>query len=416
MRHFREPIPLQTTALDHVATILGADDRLIEGLRTVIERHRPDVVGIATTTLAEFQGADVSRSIEEFRVRFPEHAPVAIVPVKPIDEPEGLETGYARAVEAIVESLVPATRLASAKVNQVTILAPSMLTPGDVDTLKEWVRAFGLSPLVIPDLADSVDGHLIADGFSPVTYGGVTRADIERAGQSVATLTIGPSLDRAADVLRARTGVPDYRFRSLTGLAACDELTSALRQISGQTVPDGLLRQRAQLLDAMVDCHFYTADTTAIVAGDPDLVGALADFANGVGVHVATVVTTAKTPSLEHHGVQRIVVGDLDDLEREATEHPVQLLLANSHAGPLAARLGVPLLRVGFPQHDVLGAHAKSWIGYGGTRQTLFDVANLLMQTQPEASPYASRYRQSWAPPALTHSSRAASPDERTSP
>jgi hypothetical protein len=45
VRHFREPIPLQTTAMDQVSTIMSADENVIEGLRVICEkngrRHRP---------------------------------------------------------------------------------------------------------------------------------------------------------------------------------------------------------------------------------------------------------------------------------------------------------------------------------------------------------------------------------------
>ena len=34
VRHFREPIPLQTTALDQISTVMGSDENLVEGLRT----------------------------------------------------------------------------------------------------------------------------------------------------------------------------------------------------------------------------------------------------------------------------------------------------------------------------------------------------------------------------------------------
>jgi nitrogenase molybdenum-iron protein NifN len=106
------------------------------------------------------------------------------------------------------------------------------------------------------------------------------------------------------------------------------------------------------------------------------------------------MVTTARIPALADLPTKRIVVGDLDDLEREAIAHSAQLLLANSHAVALSGRLGVPLLRVGFPQHDLIGAHAKTWIGYVGTRQTLFDISNLLLQARQGPEPYISIYQQ----------------------
>jgi hypothetical protein len=46
VRHFREPIPLQTTAMDQVSSIMSADENVIEGLRVLCEKelagnHRP---------------------------------------------------------------------------------------------------------------------------------------------------------------------------------------------------------------------------------------------------------------------------------------------------------------------------------------------------------------------------------------
>jgi nitrogenase molybdenum-iron protein NifN len=70
------------------------------------------------------------------------------------------------------------------------------------------------------------------------------------------------------------------------------------------------------------------------------------------------------------------------------------LLLANSHAVSIANQLGVQLLRVGYPQHDLIGCHAKTWIGYAGSRQSLFDIANLLLQARGDKQPYTSIYRQ----------------------
>ena len=55
-------------------------------------------------------------------------------------------------------------------------------------------------------------------------------------------------------------------------------------------------------------------------------------------------------------------------------------MICNSHAGETASRLGVPLLRAGFPQYDLIGGYQKLWVGYRGTRQVLFDLANLIVE------------------------------------
>src|SRR5665811_1829245 len=45
-RHFRESVPLQTSALTEVTTILGSGDSLLAAIETVTERLQPEVIGV----------------------------------------------------------------------------------------------------------------------------------------------------------------------------------------------------------------------------------------------------------------------------------------------------------------------------------------------------------------------------------
>ncbi len=393
MRHFREPIALQTTAMEQLTVVLGADDNVVEALRTICEKDGPDVIGLITTGIAEAQGADIPRTLRAFRTAHPAFSPVSIIPVNAPDAGGGLETGFADALEAIIGALVPTTERSTGRLRQVNVLASPMLTTGDAEALHEWIGAFGLDALMLPDLASSLDGHLTEIGFSTLTYGGTTRAAIARMGASIATLVIGSSLGRAADVLKARTGVPDLRFAGLMGLDACDAFTDALRRISGRPVPRSIERQRAQLMDAMVDCHFALGEARVAVAADPDLLSQLIRFLVGMGAEVVAAVASAPSPLLADLPVDRIAVGDLEDLEDSVRTRGLDLVIANSHAVQTAARLGVPLLRAGFPQHDHFGGHARTWVGYRGSRQALFDFANVLTAGRQLVAPYRSRYR-----------------------
>jgi nitrogenase molybdenum-iron protein NifN len=394
VRHFREPIPLQTTAMDQVTSIMGADDSVVEGLHTIAEKNRPAVIGLVTTGLSETQGTDIQRTVREFRAAHPEFDDVAVVPVNTPDFNGCLETGYALAIEAIINTLVPTTQSAGKRPKQVNVLVSSMLTPGDIEALKEWIEAFGLRPVLLPDLGDSLDGHLVDAEFSPLTIGGTPRDEIVSLGEAAATLVIGPSLNRAADLLKERTSVPDHRFDSLMGLSSCDQLTATLAQISGQPVPPSLERQRAQLQDAMVDSHFMLGFARFAIAADADLLGMLTDFLGGMGAEVVTAVTPVKGPHTAALPLAQVLVGDLEDLEKHASKSGAQLLIANSHAVESARRLGIPLMRAGFPQYDWVGGYARTWIGYRGSRQALFDLANLLLGQHHELEPYRSLYWQ----------------------
>lgn len=394
MRHFHEPIALQTTAMDQVTTIIGADDNVVEALATICRKDRPQVIGLISTGLSEMQGADIDRTVAAFRAACPDHADVAVVPVHATDTQGCLETGFALAVEAIIDTLVPAGPAKVRRPRQVNILAPAMLTPGDVEVLKGWVAAFGLTALVVPDLSDSLDGHLIEDGYSTLTYGGVTADRVAAMGESVATLVIGHSLDRAADLLAARTGLPDHRLPGLTGLAQCDALTEILAAIAGGKMPAAILRQRARLEDAMVDCQFQLGGARVAIAADADLLAATSRFVTGMGAEVVAAVAANRAAHLSDLPLDQVVVGDLEDLEWLVRDRDADLIIANSHGAEIARRQGTALLRAGFPVYDQYGAHARATIGYDGTRQLVFETANLLAAHYQELRPYRSRF---WA-------------------
>jgi nitrogenase molybdenum-iron protein NifN len=393
VRHFREPIPLQTTAMDQVSSIMGADDNVVEGLKTICEKNAPAIIGLATTGLSETQGTDIRRMVKRFRAEHPQFDAIAVVPVNTPDYAGSLESGFALAIEAIVETLVPEdTGRGGRRRRQVNVLASSALTPGDIEALKDWIEAFGLRPVVLPDLGDSLDGHLVDGEFSALTVGGTPRAEIETMGESIATLVIGRSLARAADALKRRTGVPDVRFDHLMGLDACDAFTQALAHLSGQPVPPRIERHRAQLQDAMVDTHFQTGFARVALALDADLLAGFTAFLVGMGAEILAAVAPARAEVLADLACETVQIGDLEDLERAASL--AQLLISNSHAAGTAERLGVPLMRAGFPQYDWVGGYARPWIGYRGGRQMLFDFANLILGQHHDIPAYRSIYRQ----------------------
>jgi nitrogenase molybdenum-iron protein NifN len=409
VRHFREPIPLQTTAMDQVSTVMNADDNVIQGLQTIAEKSKPALIGLPTTGLSETQGTDIHGLVHQFRAKHPEFDGIPVIAVNTPDFTGCLESGYALAVKAMIDVLVPAVdpipsltlplkgreHVAKRK-KQVNVLAGSLLTPGDLEHIKELIEAFGLRPVLLPDLSDSLDGHLTDQESSPLTVGGTPVSEIMTLGEAAATLVIGASLNPAADLLKTRTGVPDYRFDTLMGIETVDTFIAALVEISGQSVPDKIERQRAQLQDAMVDTHFMLGFARVAIAGDPDLLFALADLVAGMGCEVTAAVAPAKAAILDKVPAAQVKLGDLEDLEQAAREHGVDLVICNSHAAETAKRLGVPLLRAGFPQYDLIGGYQKLWVGYRGTRQALFDLANILVEHGHHEVPayrsvYASR-------------------------
>ncbi len=413
VRHFREPIPLQTSAMDHGSAVMGADDNVLEGLAGIIGKRKPALVGLPTTGLSETQGTDIRRLVREFRAQHPELSATPVIAVNTPDYSGCLESGYALAVEAMLDALVIEDRSrAGRRPRQVNVLAGSLLTAADIEQLKELIEAFGLTPVVLPDLADALDGHLTDAPFTPFSVGGTPLEAFATLGEAALTLVIGRSLGKAADILAARTGVPDRRFDSLMGLQRVDALVDCLRQLSDQPVPASLERQRAQLQDCMVDTHFMLGYARYAIAADPDLLFALADLVASMGGETVAAVAPAQAPILAELACAQVKIGDLQDLEKLAAEGHAQVLLANSHAAQSAERLDIPLQRAGWPLYDRIGGQMQLWIGYRGTRQTLCNLANLMLGEihKHEVQPYRSIYAVRPADGSPTHAPQVPPP------
>ncbi len=395
VRHFREPVPLQTTAMDQVSSVMGADDNIVEALQVISEKNNPSIIGLVTTGLAETQGADIRRAVYEFREKNPEFKNVAVVAVNTPDFSGSFESGYALALRGIIETLIPENHeRVGLRKRQVNVLCGANLTPGDIEFVAESIESFGLRPLMIPDLSGSLDGHLDDNAYNALTTGGVSVDDIITAGESIATLAIGESMHNPAKLLEKRTGVPSYLFGHLMGLDVVDAWFDTLSKVSESPVPLRWQKHRSQLQDAMLDTHFMIGHSRVAIATDPDMLVGFDRLLRGMGAETVAAVVPAKGPALLGSELTSVQIGDLEDLENLAREQKVHLLLANSHGVESALRLGVPIMRIGFPQYDLVGGFQRCWFGYRGSSQTLFDLANMVMSHHQETAPYYSIYAQ----------------------
>jgi nitrogenase molybdenum-cofactor synthesis protein NifE len=228
----------------------------------------------------------------------------------------------------------------------------------------------------------------VDETVSPLSVGGVTLARLREAGRSVATLYLGDSLAKAAEILRERFGVPSYGFTSITGLTETDRLMEVLVAISGRPVPEKLRRWRSRLMDAMADAHYQFGAKKAAIALEADLLKVMAGFLAGLGCEVQAAIAATRVRGLDGMPAENVFVGDLEDLE--AAGKGADLLVANSNGRQTAARIGVKAhLRAGLPVFDRLGAHQKMWVGYRGTMNLIFETANIFQANSTEAQKLA---------------------------
>jgi len=373
VRHFKEAIPLQTTAMNEVTSILGGYDNLEAALVNIRSRAAPKIIAICSTGLTETKGDDVEGYLVTARKRKPELADTEIVYVSTPDYVGGFEDGYQHAVTAIVRTLVKPLPV---KADQITLLPGSYLSPGDIDELREIIESFGLTVIVLPDVSGSLDGHIPPD-WRGTTLGGTTLEQIRAAGASACTLGVGEQTREAAQALQDIAGTPLEIFERLTGLEVNDRFLQKLARLSGRPVPAKYRRQRSQLLDAMLDSHFYTGGIKVAIAAEPDLLLAVGSLLTDMGAELSCCVSTTKSASHALLPASQVILGDLEDLERGATE--CDLLVTHSHGRQAAQRLNKPLLRIGFPVFDRIGNAHRRMVGYRGSMDLIFEMANLML-------------------------------------
>jgi nitrogenase molybdenum-cofactor synthesis protein NifE len=383
-RHFKESIALNSTAMSEDTAIFGGWKNLEAGLARVIEKFRPRVVGVMTSGLTETMGDDVRSAIAQFRRAHPVHDAVPVVWASTPDYCGSLQEGYAAAVEAILETLAEGGERIP---DQVNLLPGAHLTPADVEEVKDLVASFGLTVLTVPDVANALDGH-VDDEVSSLSTGGVPVEAIRGAGRSAATIYVGDSLSRAARRLDEAFGVPAYGFTSLTGLAEVDRLVATLAALTGRPVPERLRRWRSRLMDAMVDSHYQFGGKKVALALEADHLKGMTRFLAGMGCEIQAALAATRTRGLDALPCENVFVGDLEDLEEAA--RGADLLVASSNGRQAAVKLGIKAhLRAGLPVFDRLGAHQKVWVGYRGTMNLVFEVANLFQGGASEAQKLA---------------------------
>jgi nitrogenase molybdenum-iron protein NifN len=374
VRHFKEAIPLQTTAMNEVTSILGGYDNIEAALLNIRKRAAPKVIAICSTGLTETKGDDVDGYIVTVRKRKPELNDTEIIYASTPDYVGGFEDGYRTAVTAIVKTLVKPLPV---NAKQVTLLPGSHLAPADIDALREIIEAFGLTAIVLPDISGSLDGHIAPD-WRGTTLGGTTLEQIRSAGASALTLGVGEQTREAAEALQSIVGTPLEIFSRLTGLEVNDRFLQLLAQLSGKPVPAKYRRQRSQLLDAMLDGHFYTGGIKVAIAAEPDLLLAVGSLLHEMGAELRCCVSTTKSASHALLAAQTVILGDLEDFEQGAAD--CDLLVTHSHGRQAAERLNKPLLRIGFPVFDRVGNAHRCQVGYRGTMALIYEIANLMIE------------------------------------
>ncbi len=385
-KHFREPIALASSKLFVEEVVMGSEDKLSATINGFIEKNDPALVGVLSSGLSEVKGDDVKAVVrsQESGARS-NGAKTKFIHIATADYDGGLEIGYARAVEAIIQIADFGLRNADSPLTQpspqgergnekkqINILAGSHLTPADFTEIREIVADFGMSAIILPDLS-ALDGS--RRGVSPLAVGGTSMDDVRRMGQSAMTIALGMSMEPAAKLLQKKFGMEYRVFESVSGLADSDRLVKALSGISGKPVPPKLERQRRVLQDVMRDAHFFFGGKKICIALEPDLAAQTSKWLDEMGAAPKLAIIPTLSSAADHIRARDVQIGDLFSIAGD-----FDLFIASSHGEGTAKRLGVPLYEMGFPVYKTLGYTSKVLIGYRGAMTQINEVGSLLMK------------------------------------
>ncbi len=391
--HYREPVDIASSNFSESAAVYGGGNVFRTGLENVIRQYAPALVGIATTCLSETIGDDIRLYLHEFRRDHEGQTLPALVHVSTPSYRGTHAEGFHAAVKAVVETLAQA-----GTPERLVNILPGMVSPADLRYLKEVLADFDLPGILLPDYADTLDGPSW-DEYQRLPAGGTAVEALRRMGRATASVEFGATLDpnqTAAAVLQERFGVGRFGLGLPIGIRASDALFDRLALCAGRPVPEKHHAERGRLVDSYIDAHKYLFGRRALIYGEEDLVVALTGFLLEVGVRPVLCGSGGRSGRLAEAvrqlgpGAADAVVRDGVDflgLEQAAAALRPDLMIGSSKGYPLARKLGVPLMRVGFPIHDRIGAGRVLHLGYRGTQQLFDTLTNTVIAAQQDGDP-----------------------------
>lgn len=389
--HYNEPVDIASSSLTEEGTVYGGEENLMEGLKNMIKVYHPEVIGVATTCLAETIGEDVKRIIQKFYEKNIAYRKIPIIPIPSAGYAGTQYEGFFQALYEMVKN-IPMDRRANHKVNVIT----GLLSPADTRYLKSILESFDIDYILLPDLSDNLDRGY-EEAYERLPSKGTSVKDIGMMAGAKITLELSNFTSKEnspAEYLYEHYGVPYIKLHLPMSIRDNDAFINQLKTISNREIPTRLIEDRSRYLDAMVDSHKYNGEGRAVIFGEPDFVYGTVRLCVENGVFPLVVATGSKCTKLKELLYEEIKqLADtyfiecfeiLDDVDFQTIEDygkklGANLLIGNSDARRMEEHLDIPLVRRAFPIHDRIGGQRLRTIGYEGTLTFLDDITNGLL-------------------------------------
>lgn len=388
--HYNEPIDIASSSLTEQGTVYGGAENLKKGIKNIVKLYNPEIIGVLTTCLAETIGEDIERIITEFYEETADSDEFKNLKIVTIPSPGygGTQAeGYYRTLTRLVEKLSDLSE-ANGKVNIIC----SNLNPGDIRNIKEILEDFRVDYIMLPDVSETLDAAY-SKKYNRIPDGGTKLEDIRRMAGATATIEMGVTVEEGyspGKYLESKYGIPLYRRATPIGIKNTDEFLNLISKITGRSIPDKYKKQRGRYLDAMIDSHKFNGEARAVIYGEPELIAAITDICLENGIQPVLIATGSKNSILKNYLDSKtkellekpIIIDDTDfeTIEKYAKDLKANIMIGNSDGRRIEEKLGIYLLRIGFPIHDRIGAQRQVFTGYLGSMNLLDKVANSIIR------------------------------------
>lgn len=389
-RHFREPVNVSSTSMSESTVVYGGEENLLKALETIWREYKPELIGVTSSCLTETIGDDMGLIIRKFKSKHPDEQLPPIVPISTPSYSGSHVDGYDKVIKSLLENMA-----VQEKPNDKINIIAGNISPADVREVKEILDLMECSHIMLTDNSESLDApHTDSVSFLPSA--GTMVDEIQDSANSKATISLCKHADSGAKFLEKRFEIESITGPLPVGLKNTDRFISAISQIQKCEIPEKLEKERGRLIDAIIDAHPYNYQRKVALYGDPDVVSGLAGFVAELGMVPAVVCTGAESPRFmedmklvakESSGKPAVMEGcDLYDLQNYIQDNPVDLLIGNSYGARIASEEDIPLLRIGFPIYDRMGAQRTPIVGYSAGIRLVDTLANMILEKYYDAS------------------------------
>ncbi len=395
-RHYKDPIMATTSSFTEGASVFGGQANLIEAINNIFAIYDPDIIAVHTTCLSEVIGDDLGQIINKALADGKIPRGKRVIHTNTPSFKGSHVTGFANMTQSMVQYLSEHVGKQTGQIN----IIPGFVEPSDMAEIKRIVSLMGIKGIIFPDTSEVVNGPL--DGrFHMYPKGGATVGQINKAGNSIFTISLGPTASlAAAKLLDTKCGVPFENLDLPIGISAMDAFVDCLRKTAGVGVPESIMFERGQVVDVLTDNHQYFYGKKAALVGDPDQLVSLVQFLTDMDMKILYVVTG--TPAGEKFeerihsftGVDTIVKcgpgADMFYFHQLIKSSKPDLIFGNTYAKYIARDEDIPLIRIGFPIYDRVGHQYFPVVGYRGALRLMEKIISALLDRQDREAPEES--------------------------